>query len=386
MTVEFPGIAAAQDGPATATAPSLSVIVPVYNGAGVLPACLAALMASGYRRDAWELIVVDDGSTDDSAAIAAGYADVVVRLPDRPRGPAYARNRGSEISAGEVLLFVDADVCVHPDVLERMAGLFAADPALSAAFGSYDANPAASGAVSQFRNLLHHHVHQMNPGEAETFWSGCGAVRHSALDDVQMFDEWHYSRPEIEDIDFGRRLRSRGHRIVLRPEIQCTHLRRWSLRGMLKVDFGCRGVPWMRILLQERILAEFHTLNTSYRERLCVMLALLAPITALAAVGLRSAALGWSTVAMVTLLFALNARFYAFLFRHRGIGLMLAAFPLHWLYYVTAGIAAIFGLIVHVMVGEPSAAPEVEAQEAIGFVTWPPCPHRPEDHLWRRYT
>jgi glycosyltransferase involved in cell wall biosynthesis len=352
----------------------------------VLRECLTALLQSEYPRDAWELIVVDDGSTDQSAMVAAEFADLVVRLPDRPRGPAYARNRGSELSSAEVVLFLDADVCVHPDVLERMAELFASVPALSAAFGSYDAEPRAPGLVSQFRNLLHHFVHQTNPGEAETFWSGCGAVRRSALRDVHMFDEWHYSRPEIEDIDFGWRLRSRGHRIVLRPEIQCTHLRQWSLRGMLKVDFGSRGVPWMRILLQERILAEFQALNTSYKERLCVALALLAPILALGAVFLESAALGWSTLAALGLLFLLNFRFYAFLFHRRGAKLALAALPLHWLFYANAGIAAIFGSIIHVAVGEPSASPEVEAREALGLVTWPPCPHRPEDHLWRRYS
>src|SRR5690606_9158122 len=228
----------------------------------------------------------------------------VLRLPDRPRGPAYARNRGCEISRGDVVVFVDADVCVHPDVLARYAELFSQAPELSAAFGSYDACPTASDRVSQFRNLLHHFVHQSNPGEAETFWSGCGAVTRAALIDVDMFDEWHYTRPQIEDIDLGRRLRSRGHRIVLRPEIQCTHLRRWSLRTMVRADFGSRGVPWMRILLQERILAEFNVLNVTGKERLCVTLALLASLLALAALVTGSAIAVWSLVGALTILFA----------------------------------------------------------------------------------
>jgi hypothetical protein len=117
-----------------------------------------------------------------------------------------------------------------------------------------------------------------------------------------------------------------------------------------------------------------------------VALALLAPILALGAVFLESAALGWSTLAALGLLFLLNFRFYAFLFHRRGVKLALAALPLHWLFYANAGIAAIFGSIIHVAVGEPSASPEVEAREALGLVTWPPCPHRPEDHLWRRYS
>jgi glycosyltransferase involved in cell wall biosynthesis len=383
MTLPFAG---AESSRVTAVAtPYLSVIVPVYNGGAELRDCLSALMRSRYPREAWELIVIDDGSTDDSALVAAGCADVVMRLPFKPRGPAYARNRGCEIGRGEVLVFIDADVCVHDDVLDRIAALFASEPALSAAFGSYDAAPRAPGAVSQFRNLLHHFVHQANPGDAETFWSGCGAVRREALLDVQMFDEWHYSRPEIEDIDVGRRLRTAGHRIVLRPEIQCTHLRRWSLRGMVRTDFGNRGVPWMRSLLQERILAEFHTLNVSYKERLCAAFALLAPVIALVAALSESAILGWSALALLAIIFLANVRLYAFLYRRGGIRLLSAGLPLHLLYYLTAALAAIAGTIVHVLMGEPSAPPEVEVQAAVGTVTWPPCPRRPDGHLWRRY-
>jgi glycosyltransferase involved in cell wall biosynthesis len=383
MTLPFAG---AESSRVTAVAtPYLSVIVPVYNGGAELRDCLSALMRSRYPREAWELIVIDDGSTDDSALVAAGCADVVMRLPFKPRGPAYARNRGCEIGRGEVLVFIDADVCVHDDVLDRIAALFVSEPALSAAFGSYDAAPRAPGAVSQFRNLLHHFVHQANPGDAETFWSGCGAVRREALLDVQMFDEWHYSRPEIEDIDVGRRLRTAGHRIVLRPEIQCTHLRRWSLRGMVRTDFGNRGVPWMRSLLQERILAEFHTLNVSYKERLCAAFALLAPVIALVAALSESAILGWSALALLAIIFLANVRLYAFLYRRGGIRLLSAGLPLHLLYYLTAALAAIAGAVVHVLMGEPSAPPEVEVQAAVGTVTWPPCPRRPDGHLWRRY-
>jgi glycosyltransferase involved in cell wall biosynthesis len=90
--------------------PFLSVIVPAYNGTRVLPRALDALAASDLPRSCWELIVVDDASTDDTAILAARYADVVVRLPGRPHGPAYARNRGFEAARGPVAVFIDADV------------------------------------------------------------------------------------------------------------------------------------------------------------------------------------------------------------------------------------------------------------------------------------
>jgi glycosyltransferase involved in cell wall biosynthesis len=361
----------------------LSVIVAVHNGADVLPRCLAALARSDFPRERWELIVVDDASDDDSALIAAEYADLVIRLPHKARGPAYARNRASEAARAPVLVYVDADVCVHGDVLSRFEAFLTRFPWVSGVFGSYDAQPTAPGVVSQFRNLLHHFVHQSNPGEAETFWTGCGALRRDAFHDVEMFDEWHYSRPGIEDIDLGRRLRRAGHRIVLRPDIQCTHLKQWTFGGMVRTDFGSRGVPWMRALLQEQAALEFHSLNLRYRERICTAAALLASLAAIGAAVFLSSL--WLAVALGlgALIFLLNLRFYRYLWEVRGTVQMLASVPLHFLFYATAGVAGIAGYLAHIALGEPSALPEVDAESALDLELWPPCPRRPESHLWR---
>ena len=231
----------------TAARPYLSVIVPAHQGQHVLPLALAALEASTLPREQWELIVVDDASTDDTAVVAAENADMVVRLSGKPHGPAYARNRGFEVTRGEVIVFIDADVCVHPDTLERFAALFRQEPDVGAGFGSYDANPPAEGFISQYRNLLHHYHHQISLGDAETFWAGCGAVRAGVFADADMYDEWRFPRPQIEDIELGQRIRSLGHRIVLRPEIQCAHLKRWTFRSMVQTDLKDRGVPWARL-------------------------------------------------------------------------------------------------------------------------------------------
>ena len=80
--------------------PYLSVVVPAHNGKDVLPHSLGALLKSDMDRERWELVVVDDASRDETALVAARYADAVVRLPGQPRGPAYARYRGFEASSG----------------------------------------------------------------------------------------------------------------------------------------------------------------------------------------------------------------------------------------------------------------------------------------------
>jgi hypothetical protein len=54
--------------------------------------------------------------------------------------------------------------------------------------------------MSQYRNLIHHHVHHQNAGHVETFWAGAGGVRRDVFSEAGMYDEWHYGRPQIEDI------------------------------------------------------------------------------------------------------------------------------------------------------------------------------------------
>ena len=166
--------------------PYLSVIVPAHNSARTLATCLDAIIRSDLPRDCWELIVVDDGSADDSPLIAAEYADTVVSLPGNARGPAYARNRGFEVSRGEGVVFVDPNARVHSDTLRRIALVFAHEPDVSAVFGSYDTSSSAVGVVSTYRNLLHHYVQLQTAGDAETFWAVCGGVRRDVFIEAGM--------------------------------------------------------------------------------------------------------------------------------------------------------------------------------------------------------
>ncbi|MGH7665494.1 MAG: glycosyltransferase [Gemmatimonadaceae bacterium] len=355
----------------------LSVIVPVHNGGRVLGRALGALAASDLSRECWELLVVDDASTDDSAAIAAEYADRIVRMPGPPHGPAYARNRGAEMSHGEFLLFVDADVCVHPDALRRVASVLAHRPDVSAVFGSYDDRPAAPGLVSPYRNLLHHYVHQRNGGPAETFWGGCGAVRRDAFLQAGMYDEWRFPRPQIEDIELGYRLRAVGHQILLCPEIQGTHLKRWTLREVIRTDLRDRGVPWMRLLIRDSAAMRSRALNLATRERLCATLVWIAiallPVAALR----REPAWLFASLAALVIVVVANLGLYAFFTRCRGLAFALGTVPLHVLYYGLTGCSVLAGWVLHQMVGEPRPDPVVEAYAEVGLEVWPPVPRRP---------
>ena len=363
--------------------PLLSVVVPAHNATAVLERCLGALRASHFPWDAWELLVVDDASTEDTELIAARYADTVVRLAGNPHGPSYARNRGAEASRGEVIVFVDADVVVHRDALARIADHFVSSPTTAALFGSYDVHPYHGGIVSQYRNLLHHFVHQRNPGPAETFWSGLGAIRAAVFHEVGMFDEWHYSRPQIEDIELGRRLRHRGHTVLLDPGIQGTHLKRWTLRNMLANDFQHRGVPWMWLLLQEGEGMQARSLNVAPLQKACTALFALGIIALVAGVlSGGSPVLFAIAVGAIAVVLLINLPFYRYLRAHRSLIFALGILPLHLGYYGLNVLAVAAGWLFHEMLGTPSPPAERQAMAEVGIRSWPPPIRRPRASVW----
>lgn len=356
--------------------PVLSVVVPVRNGERALPAVLAALASADLPRNSWELIIVDDASTDDSAEIAAGFADTVLRLSGRARGPAYARNRGFELAHGGIIAFVDADVCIGPDVLRRFLAHFDTDDTLAAVVGSYDSDSAARGLISQYRNLRHYHLRRRNPGEIDFFWPACGAIRREAFVSVGLFDEWHYWRPQVEGAELGQRLRRMGQRIELDPDIQGRHLKHWTMAGMVHTDVRDLGIPWMRLLLQERAVAVARAPALAVSEKLgtatagCAFASLLMWAFARNPFWVMLAALaGTGTLLAGAPLFA-HAR------RTRGLAFATAIVPIHAVHYLTASWSVVIAWVLHVTVGEPRRDAVDDAFAETELRTWPPVPRR----------
>ena len=111
----------------TLPTPSLraSVIIPAYNAAATLPRCLAALKKQSLPPDRYEIIVVDDGSNDNTAEIAENAGVRVVH--GRHAGAAAARNAGVAAAGGEIVVFTDADCEPAPDFLEKLLAPLTAD-------------------------------------------------------------------------------------------------------------------------------------------------------------------------------------------------------------------------------------------------------------------
>jgi GT2 family glycosyltransferase len=317
----------------------ISVIVPVHNGGGAFDRCLAGLAAADPGPH--EIIVVPDGESDGAWRRADDSGARVLEPSDAPHGPAHARNRGARHASGEILFFVDADVVVHPGALGEVVAAFD-DPSLDAVIGSYDDAPGDPSFLSQYRNLLHHYVHQRSSEEASTFWGACGAIRREAFFAVGGFDE-SYGRPSIEDIELGYRLKAAGRRIVLRKTLLVKHLKTWDAAGILRTDFFSRALPWTELLLR-RGRAE-NDLNVTAGARASVAAACTLALTPVLAIA-HPAAVVLGAVA-AALLLALNAPLYRFFLARRGPLFALAAIPWHWLYFLYSGVAFAVGLVRH---------------------------------------
>lgn len=322
-------------------APEISVIVPAHAASSTIEACLRPLLRQ--RDHSVEVIVVDDRSSDDGPAIARRLGAQVVANLDGA-GPAAARNTGARLAGGTILFFLDADVVAGEDAIERVRASFRASPDVHAIFGSYDEEPAAREFVSQYRNLLHHFIHQSSDLSSRSFWAGCGAIRADVFRAVGGFDAARFPAPSIEDIDLGRRLSLAGYTIRLERTLQVKHLKRWTWPGMISTDVRRRAYPWSRMILQggsvpnDLNLRPAHRVSTALVGFTCLALGALlaiivaglgAPAVYLVLATLMSAAAG---------LVALNWRFYAFLRDRRGWAFALRAMPVHWLYYLYAGL------------------------------------------------
>ncbi len=248
---------------------TISIVIPVYNSADQLRSCLEHLRDSTFTD--FETIVVNDGSTDASAAVAQEFGATVIAT-GRRSGPAYARNLGASKATGDILFFIDADVCVYPHTVARVHANFRQDPELSAVIGSYDDLPESQDFLSLYRNLMHCYVHHQSRRDACTFWSGCGAMRKSVFQEYSGFDE-SYDRPAIEDIELGYRMRRDGRKMMLDTGILVKHLKRWSFFNLVKTDIMDRGIPWTELILRDRFLP--NDLNLQLSQRVSVALVFL---------------------------------------------------------------------------------------------------------------
>lgn len=200
--------------------PSLaSVIVPVHNGAETLAACLDALSSQTVEASRYEVIVVDDGSTDGSAEVATRHGAAVVR--QEHAGAGAARNHGVEQARGGILLFTDADCQPQPDWIQQMLAPFS-DPDVAGVKGVYGTRQrslVARFAQAEYEEKYERLVRQEQIDFVDTY---AAAYRRDVFAAAGGFDP-RFPRALVEDQELSYRLAEAGHKLVFAPAARVYH-------------------------------------------------------------------------------------------------------------------------------------------------------------------
>lgn len=293
---------------------SISVIIPAYNAAATLARTLAAF--SPPPHSSLELIVVDDGSTDDTAQIARAEGARVLRL-EKNIGAAAAKNCGAQSAVGDILFFTDADIVPPRDALECIRAAFHAD-ALDGIVGLLDENIPHANWASQYKNLWMNFTYARFAGMERIglFYTSVAAMRRAVFLQLGGFDENYRGASIAEDTEFGQRAWGQGARIRLVPELRVTHLKAYTPGGVLREDYKrARALTLMR--LRKRGAPFFTSVPMFYQ--LAVPTIYLTVILVLAALALQNLALGIAALAGLCIFWALNFSLLRFLAQKRGL-------------------------------------------------------------------
>ena len=194
--------------------PHVSFVIPVRDDARRLRACINSIRRAQYDGPPIEILVADNGSTDDTAAVARQAGARVLSLPGI--SVAEVRNRATQEASGSVLAFVDADHELDPGWI-RAAVESLASPAIVAAGAPY--NPPADGTWVQ---RMYDSLRQHSSSTSAIAWLGSGnlAVRRAAFVAIGGFDS---TLVTCEDVDLCRRLREDGGQILHDPRMRTIH-------------------------------------------------------------------------------------------------------------------------------------------------------------------
>jgi len=231
-----------EDAPASVPEPKLlaSVIIPAYNSERHIAACLEALLGQEYPPVYYEILVVDDGSTDCTEAVVARYQNASIRLryfKQANQGPAAARNLGARHAAGEILLFTDSDCVPEPDWLAQMLKPFDKNPGISAVKGAYktrQTSPVALFAQLEFEERYHKLSQHAEIDFVDTY---AAAIKTDVFLGIGGFDT-SFPKANNEDVELSYRMARHGHRIVFNPLAIVYHHHPDTLFKYLKTKFG----------------------------------------------------------------------------------------------------------------------------------------------------
>ncbi|WP_062432762.1 glycosyltransferase family 2 protein [Herbidospora daliensis] len=316
--------------------PLVSVIIPNYNYGYVLGQCLEAVRAQTYPNV--EIVLVDDCSTDDSVAVARAMGVEPLSTP-RNGGVCVARNLGVEHARGEILFFLDSDVALAPDAVAEAVAMLAADPAIGAVSGNYEAIPLNRvSLVREYRNLYRHYWYLVAEGPITGFLP-VAIIAFPARVWAEV-GPWTDALKQSEGADVGERLADRGYTVVLTSAVRGRHDDDAEVRTALWKVFT-RTRMHVPFFLQRRYAAGVVGSPESGASLAAALAAATLPVPLLTG-------LPWTAALPVLLLlswFWIDRRMYRFVLSSRGAAFTLYFAAMHFLINLTIAAGAGAGIL-----------------------------------------
>lgn len=234
------GLLSREDGPELPAErlPTVSVVVPVMDRADELRRCIESLKRVRYPPEKLEIVVVDDGSRDESAGVARSLGACVVSSGGRGRGPAAARNRGAAVAEGELLAFLDSDCTASEGWLAELAPAFE-DRDVVAVGGRVDGMNGTSSLdryEAEMSSLCLGKRDRSGQAGNDTFYlPSCNLLVRRR--DFALARGFREELQVGEDVDLTWRLRDRGGRILYTPRGRVHHEHRNRLGAFLRRRF-----------------------------------------------------------------------------------------------------------------------------------------------------
>lgn len=200
------------------TVPEVSVIIPCYNGERFLKVTLESVFSQSYQN--FEVIVIDDGSTDASASIIKEYGDRIRAVFTENRGVSAARNHGTRLARGARLQYVDADDLLHPDALKQRVEALRG---ISHGVVISEWQELVELSPGQYHYRAHgrpsfHHLSDAEESIFSGFWAPPAAIMYTR-EIVARIGDWNERLPIIQDARFLLDAAYHGAQFVLIPEV-----------------------------------------------------------------------------------------------------------------------------------------------------------------------
>jgi glycosyltransferase involved in cell wall biosynthesis len=321
--------------------PLVSVIIPVKNGAATLANCLRAVRRSYYKN--FEIIVVDDHSTDGSGDIARSYKCTVIKVDDGG-GANNARNIGSMQAKGDILMFVDADIVIER---ETMLGIVETleENYSDAVVGIYTAKHRHESFVSQYKNLWVRYSYIKSPPAIDWLFGSISGIKKNSFEKLGGFNVELLAKHGHDDIELGKRAAQAELNIVLNMDIEVEHLKRYTILSFIKNEFH-RSMGFAALAMQ------FKETTQSVRKGFVnvypefVISTLFSFVLAAIIISSFSGLLNnWWAIGAAAFYFILNIRFLNYLEQVRGLFAMIVMIPFLFLDHIVCFVGSVIGSI-----------------------------------------